>query len=262
MRALVVPVMAALAFTTPVMAQTAATTTPAATPETAPAKISFPGMGETILNISATERVQVQQDLLIASLRIERENADAKTVQAEINEIMKKSVDTAKAVPTVKTSTGQYYVYQYDPNPNPQPLKAGEKPALKWRGTQTIDLQSTNADDLLKLAGILQDSGLIMNGLTYSLSPEKADEAKDNLMEAALAKVKARAERAAAAMGKTRTDLVEVTVDTADNMVHPPMMMRAMAMDAGGAMEKSAAPSAEPGETEITLTVSARALMK
>ena len=62
-------------------------------------------------------------------------------------------------------------------------------------------------------------------------------------------------------MGKSRTDLVEVTVDTADNMVHPPMMMRAVAMDAGGAMEKSA-PSAEPGETEITLTVSARALLK
>lgn len=258
MRALIVPVMAALAFTVPAYAQTAS---PAATPETTPAKISFQGGGETILNIAATERVQVQQDLLIASLRIERENADAKTVQAEINELMKKAVDTAKTVPTVKVATGQYYVYQYDPNPNPQPLKSGEKPALKWRGTQTLDLKSTNADDLLKLAGALQDSGLIMNGLSYTLSPEKADEAKDNLMEAALAKVKARAERAAAAMGKAKTDLIEVTVDTADNMVHPPMMMRAVAMDAGGAMEK-AAPSAEPGETEITLTVSARALLK
>ncbi len=57
------------------------------------------------------------------------------------------------------------------------------------------------------------------------------------------------------------TDLVEVSVDAADNPIHPPMMMRTMAMD-GGAMEKSAAPTAEPGETEITLTVSARALLK
>lgn len=79
-------------------------------------------------------------------------------------------------------------------------------------------------------------------------------------MEAALAKVKARAERAAKAMGKNRTDLVEVSVDAADNPIHPPMMMRAMAID--GAMEKSAAPTAEPGETEITLTISARALLK
>lgn len=255
MRTLVFPVIAALAFTTPVMAQNAATS------ETTPAKISFPGSGETILNIAATERVQVPQDLLVASLRIEKEDADPKAVQTQINEIMKKAVDSAKLVPTIKVSTGQYYVYQYDPNPQPEPAKGGQKPALKWRGTQTIDLQSTNADDLLKLAGTLQDSGLIMNNLSYMLSPEKAEEAKDNLMEAALAKVKARAERAARAMNKSTTSLVEVTVDTADNPIHPPVMMRAMAMD-GGAMEKSAAPTAEAGETEITLTVSARALLK
>ncbi len=254
MRALVVPVLMTLAFTSPALAQTAAT------PEAAPAKITFPGMGETILNISATERMKVPQDLLLASLRIEKEGTDTKTVQTEINAMMAKAVETAKLVSTVKVSTSQYYVYQYDPNPNPASLKVGQKPALKWRGTQTLDLQSTSGDDLLKLAGALQDSGLVMDNLSYTLSPEKADEAKDSLMEAALAKVKARAERAAAAMGKSRTDLVEVSVDAADNPIHPQMMMRAMAMD--GSMEKSAAPTAEAGETEITLTVSARALLK
>ena len=254
MRALVVPVLMTLAFTSPALAQTAVT------PETAPAKISFPGTSETFLNISATERIQVPQDLLLASLRIETENADAKLVQSQINTLMAKAVEAAKLVPTVKVSTGQYYVYQYDPNPQPEPLKAGQKHALKWRGTQTIDLQSTNAEDLLKLVGALQETGLVMGNLSYTLSPAKADEAKDSLMEAALAKVKVRAERAATAMGKSRTELVEVSVDASDNPIHPPMMMRAMAMD--GAMEKSAAPTAEAGETEITLTVSARALLK
>ncbi len=258
MRALVVPILMTLAFTSPALSPARAQT--AGTPETAPAKISFPGATETILNISATERIQVPQDLLQASLRIEKDNADAKAVQAEINALMAKAVDSAKLVPTVKVSTGQYYVYQYDPNPQPEPLKAGQKPALKWRGTQTLELQSTTADDLLKLVGTLQDSGLVMGNLSYTLSPEKADEAKDSLMEAALAKVKARAERAATAMGKNRTELIEVSVDASDNPIHPPMMMRAMAMD--GAMEKSATPTAEAGETEITLTVSARALLK
>ena len=254
MRALAIPVLMTLAFTAPALAQTAAT------PETTPAKISFPGSAETILNISATERLLVPQDLLLASLRIEKENADPKAVQAEINTLMAKAIEAAKLVPTVKVSTGQYYVYQYDPNPQPSPQKSGQKPVLQWRGTQTLNLQSTSADDLLKLAGALQDSGLIMGELSYTLSPEKADEAKDSLMEAALAKVKARAERAATAMGKSRTELIEVSVDAADNPIQPQMMMRAMAMDGG--MEKAAAPSAEAGETEITLTVSARALLK
>ena len=254
---LALPLVITLAVATPVFAQTTA-----ATPETSPARITVGGSGETILNIAATERAQVPQDLLIASLRIEKEDADAKVVQKAINDAMTAAMTSAKGTPTVKASTGQYYVYQYDPNPIPvHERKAGEKSQATWRGSQTIELKSTAADDLLKLAGVLQDAGLVMNGLTYSLSPEKADEAKDQMMEAALAKVKARAERAASAMSKTRTELIEVSVDAADIPMPQPMMMRAMAMD-GGAMEKSATPVAEPGETEITLTVTARALLK
>lgn len=270
MRILALPLLMTLAFTVPAYAQNASSDQPAPdsaiTTEptaSAPAKISFPGMGETILHISATERMQVPQDLLTASLRIEKENADAKAVQAEINTIMAKAVETAKAVTTVKTSTGHYYVYQYNPNP-PVPQKDEKevkKPEERWRGSQSLQLQSTSADDLLKLAGALQDSGLVMENLSYSLSPEKADEAKDSLMEAALTKVKAKAERAAKAMSKTRADLVEISVDSADSYMPQPVMGRALAMDAGG-MEKASAPTATPGETEITLTVAAKALLK
>ncbi len=238
---------------------------PAPAPSSAPtpAKISFPGMGETVLHISATERAQVPQDLLTASLRIEKQDVDAKAVQTEINTVMAKAVEAAKAVSTVKVSTGHYYVYQYDANPQPIEKQDGKevKPAMKWRGSQSLQLQSTKAEDLLKLAGSLQDSGLVMENLGYSLSPEKADEAKDSLMEAAIAKVKVKADRAAKAMNKGRAELVEINVDSSDNFVHAPVMMRAMAMD-GGAMEKASAPTAAPGESEITLTVSAKALLK
>ena len=268
MRALALPLMMALSLALPAHAQTSAavTTTPAEENAPAPAKISFPGMGETILHISATERTQVPQDLLTASLRIEKENVDAKAVQTEINTIMAKAVETAKAVTTVKVSTGHYYVYQYNPNPpvphkDEKDQKETKKPEERWRGSQSLQLQSTSADDLLKLAGALQDSGLVMENLNYSLSPEKADEAKDSLMEAALTKVKAKAERAAKAMNKSRADLVEINVDSADNYMPQPVMMRAMAADAGG-MEKASAPVATPGETEITLTVGAKALLK
>ncbi len=37
--------------------------------------------GHTALNISATETVEVEQDLLVASLRIQEEAKDAKQVQ-------------------------------------------------------------------------------------------------------------------------------------------------------------------------------------
>lgn len=251
--------MRVLTRTLSVMAVAALLSAPAAA-NSLPAAATLPE-GQTILNIAATERTEIQQDLLIASLRIEKDGADAKAVQGEINALMTKALAAAKAVETVKVSTGQYYVYRNDPNPLPY---KDEKPAtdqpVTWRGSQSLDLQSTSADALLKLAGELQDMGLIMGGLTYTLSPEKADAAKDALMEKALAKVTARAERAAKALGKGSMALVEINVDAADNIIQPYQMMRGMAMS--GAAEKMDAPVAEPGQSEITLTVSARALLK
>jgi predicted secreted protein len=211
---------------------------------------------ETVLTLSATEYARAPQDTLIANLRLEIEDADPKVVQSKINEMMKAALEKAKKVETVKTSTGQYYVYDNTPYHE----KDTPAPAKKWRGTQTLDLESKTAEDLLKLAGALQDDGLIMGGLNYTLSPGKADEAKDALLEKAIAKLTARAQRAAKALGKSSVTLAEVNVDAADNIIRPMPMMHAMAMDAR--MEKSAAPNAAPGETDITLTVTAKVLLK
>lgn len=211
--------------------------------------------GQTILNISATERRQVPQDLLIASLRIEKTGPDAKAVQNDVNTLMKSAADKAKAVTGVKVSTGGYYIYEE----TPPATKEIPKPKKSWRASQSLEIKGTGADDILKLSGELQDMGLLMGGLNYTLSPEKMDDVKDSMMEAALAKLKARAERAARAMNKASTELVEVNVEANDMAQSPRPMMYAMAKSASAEM---AAPTAEPGETEITLTVSAKALLK
>lgn len=234
------------------------TALPALAQNALPLAVSLPE-GQTVLNIAATERAQIQQDLLIATLRVDQEGSDAKTIQNDINALMKKALDAAKAVPEVKASTGQYYVYQNDPNP--RPVEKGQTALPKtWRGSQSMELRSTSADILLKLVGDLQEAGLVVGGLSYTLSPDKADQAKDALMEQALAKVTARAERAAKAMNKASMALIEVNVDTSDN-IGQPYMMRAMAMESSGSA-KMATPVAEAGETEITLTVTAKALLK
>lgn len=247
-------------FLTLPLALLLATTAPAFTPALAQEKISFPATGETVLNISASERVEVTQDLLSATLRVEQENSSPQALQAAINQVMKTALDAAKTVPSVDVATGSYYVYQHETPALPGSLEKAVKPEIKWRGAQSLTLTSATAEDVLKLAGTLQEAGLVMENLYYSLSPAKADEAKDNLMEAALTKVQARANRAAKALGKQRAELAEISVDAADNMMPQPMMMRGM--DMGGSMEKSVMPQAEPGETEIMLTVAVRAHLK
>lgn len=208
--------------------------------------------GHTLLNIAATEQVETEQDLLIANLRIEHEDEVASKVQDHINKLMAAAVSEAKKVESTEINTGYYNVHQYTQKPRQVKI---------WRGSQSLTLKSKNAEDLLELTGKLQDLGLLMNGLTYTLSNEKSQEIRDSLMEAALEKLSARADRAGKALNKNSYEFLEVNVDSNGFQASPrPMMMRAASMEM--AMDSVAAPVAESGKTSISLSVNARVLLK
>jgi len=69
-----------------------------------------------------------------------------------------------------------------------------------------------------------------------------------------------KADRAARALGKSSAELLEINVDMGG--FQQPQMMRAMSMGAEMASSKMDAPVAAPGQSDITLTVSARAMLK
>ncbi len=219
--------------------------------------------GQTVLNISASERQSVQQDLLIASVRYEIDGPDSRDIQNKINTLMAKAVAASKEYKDVQVTTDQYYVYPYDPNVyNGDPAQQKEKKPMIWRGSQGLNMKSKNSEDLLKLLGEFQDMGMQTSNLSYTLSPEAFETIRDGLMESALTKLREKAERAAKALGKKEAELVEVNVDTAYPNYPMPMMARAE-MAGGMAMDmKVATPTASPGDSEITLTVSARAVLK
>ncbi len=228
-------------------------------------EVSLVKSGQTVLNISASERQAVQQDLLIASLRYETEGTDSAALQNKINTLIAKALEASKKYKDVQVSTDHYYVYPYDPNQQPHPdpeqrIENHEKKPVVWRGSQGLNMKSKNSADLLKLLGELQAIGMQTNNLSYTLSPEAFETIRDGLMESALVKLREKAERAAKALGKKEAELVEVSVDTAYPNYPMPMMARAeMAMDKGAGYS---APVASPGDSEITLTVSARAVLK
>jgi len=209
--------------------------------------------GQTLITLSVTERVNVQQDTLIATLRIEQENRNAQTLQREINAAMAKALEEAGAVDTVKVSSGYYAVYQTNNGAQ------GGRPDLIWRGSQSITLEGKDAQSLLELAGEIQDMGFVMNNLSYTLSTERADEVRDGLMESAIARARANAERAARAMGKTDIDIATLDIDSALGYSQPLMMARGLAMDS---MAEKASPVAEAGESEVSLTVRVQAVAK
>ena len=207
--------------------------------------------GQVILNISATERREVEQDLLIATLSYTAKNRNSATLQNEINTVMAKALKEAKKEKSVKVNTGSYRVYETTvPRTNER----------IWQGSQSLTLKSTDSETILELAGKLQEMKLAMNGLSYTLSPEKAVSIKDNLMEDALKQLQTRANRAAKALGKSSADMRDVRVEGGS-----PNIGRVYHAEASMMMAKSAdmsAPVAASGETTITLTVSARAILK
>jgi predicted secreted protein len=208
--------------------------------------------GQVILNISATERREVEQDLLVATLTYTATNKNSRELQNEINKIMAKSLDVVKKEKSVKVNTGSYQVYETHDR------RTKEK---KWQGSQSLTIKSKDAETVLELAGKLQDMKLNMNGLNYTLSPETAVEIQDSLMEDALKQLQNRADRAAKALGKSTAELRDVNVQGGGLPYQPRYNSRVMEMDMAQSAAMSA-PVAASGESTITLSVSARVLLK
>jgi predicted secreted protein len=218
--------------------------------------------GETIISLSATEQKEMKQDILQISLRIEKEGKDSKKIQNEINEAMKKAADLAKSIPEIKVSTGQYYVYSYDPNPQPIANFRDAKARMIWKASQTIDLESKDQTKIQDLAGQIQEMGFVMNNMFYTLSPEQADVFRDSLMTEALKRIKRKAELAAEALGKTKFEIIEVNVDNTYMPTPMPMMRSAAKMEMAADGVAMSAPVAEAGQQSVSVTVTARAILK
>jgi len=220
-------------------------------PPAAAQNINLLPEGQTLITLSVTERVQVEQDTLIATLRVERDNRDATALQSAINAAMAEALETAEGDEAVKVSTGYYSVYQYNTSPQ------GGRSNDMWRGSQSITLEGQDAAKILALAGAIQEQGFLMSELRYVLSTARADEVRDSLMESAIARATANVERAARAMGKADVDIAVLDIDAALGYAQPMMMARGVAMDA---VTEMATPVAEAGETEVSLTVRVQAV--
>ncbi|MAS87932.1 MAG: hypothetical protein CMH30_08180 [Micavibrio sp.] len=214
--------------------------------------------GETLLNISATETRQVPQDLLVATLQYTAEGLDKRALQNEVNTNIKAALDTIKKVDAVKYATQGYRIYEFTLPPTVPNLTKDDR--RRWRAQQSIEIKSKDSAALLDLVGALQDSKLDLQNLSYTLSPELFEQVTNELVTDALKKLQVRADQAAKTLGKTGITFVEVNVQ--GNGYARPQVMRSYAMADGIEMKGMAAPSAEPGESDVSLTVDTRALLK
>ncbi len=209
--------------------------------------------GQLLLNLSASEQQDVAQDTLNASLQYSVQGRDRTALQDEVNIAMRKALGILEEAGRVEFFTTQYQVYVIDAG---RPTRADvENPV--WRAQQEVALNSMDSDALLEVMGQLQAAGLVVTSQYYSLSATKYEEVAAELMQAALAKLQNRADETAKKLGKSRAELVEVSLDGSPNFAYRERAVAAYAMDAS----TIAPPVAAPGETQVSMSVSARAVL-
>ncbi|MEQ8408090.1 MAG: SIMPL domain-containing protein [Gammaproteobacteria bacterium] len=209
--------------------------------------------GEIMVNLNASEQTEVVQDTLHANLTYSAQGRDRVALQDEVNRIMADVLEVLEEG-DVEYSTQQYRVYQIQSG---RPTR-GDLDNPAWRAQQGVQLTGMDSDAVLDMVAELQELGMTMNGLSYSLSAQRQEEVADSLMDAALAKVRNRADATAAAMGKSSVEIVELTMNSNSNGGYYRAAMSTLAMDSS--MEV-ATPVAEPGMTTVTFNVNARAIL-
>jgi predicted secreted protein len=209
--------------------------------------------GQLLLNLNATEQRDVAQDTLNATLQYSAQGRDRGDLQNEVNTAMRKAIDILEGADGVEHFTTQYQVYIIEAG---RPSRTDvENPV--WRAQQEVALTSMDSNALLEVMGQLQAAGLVVTSQYYSLSAELYEEVAADLMQAALAKLQSRANEAASGLGKTTAELVEVSLDGSPNFAFRERAVTMQAMDAAA----MAPPVAVPGETTVSMTVSARAVL-
>ncbi|MEQ8956019.1 MAG: SIMPL domain-containing protein [Gammaproteobacteria bacterium] len=208
--------------------------------------------GEILVNLSAVEQTEVEQDTLHGQLYYSAQGRDRVALQDEVNRVMASALELL-ADSEVESATQVYRVYPITPN---RPTR-GDIDNPLWRAQQGVSLTSQDSAALLDLVADLQDLGLTMSGLNYSLSPEREEEVADSLMGTALDKLRTRAEAAAANLGKSGVEILEISMNSSNNGFFAARSTAMMSMEAMDV----ATPVAEPGLTTVMFNVSARVVL-
>ena len=206
---------------------------------------------ETVLRLAETATVMVAPDELAASMRAEATALTARDAQTRVNEAIRDALAAAKKVDGVIVSTGGYTVWRIGPTPQDR--------TERWQAGQTLNLTGKEGEPRLKLAGELQQKGLLESNLGWRLSRETERKARKEATRQALAGLRGRADEAAEAIGLRFASFREVRLDS---VAPPPMPRRAVAMVSRSSAAAAPPPVAEAEELPVTATAEADVVLK
>jgi len=170
-----------------------------------------------IVNVQAEATRQVSNDLMNATLYIERSNKQPAELATQITQLMNQATALARKYPSVKVETGSQTTY---------PIYNDDNQKLKeWRGRAEINLESTDFKAASQLIGELQQN-FQTQSIGFSVSDTQRKKVENELIVEASKNFQQRAQSLAQAWSKSGYNLVNLNINTS-NYYPRPVMMRA-----------------------------------
>ena len=204
---------------------------------------------DTVLRLSETATVLVAPDELLASLRAEAGGPTGQAAQRRVNELTRDALAAAKRVEGVTASTGGYGVWRVGSTPRDR--------SERWQAGQNISLASRDGEALLKLAGELQQKGLVTGNLAWRLSRDTERAARREATKQALSALRGRADEAAGIVGLRFDSFRQIRLGDAAAPWPPGLRGMAAARSA-----PAQPPSAEGEDQPVSATAEADVVLK
>jgi predicted secreted protein len=187
---------------------------------------------------------EVSNDWITATLGVEEESGDAAGLAARVNQRMAAALALAKAEQRLLVSSGAYQT---------QPVYDRSR-IVRWRASQDLLIETAEVDVLAQMAGTLQAQGLLLRGVSFSVSPETRKRIEDELIVEALGLFRERAGLIARGLGRRGWNLISLALGESGLPPMPLYQTRGMAMEAADA---SVAPAFESGRSTLRIEANA-----
>ncbi|MGL4767780.1 MAG: SIMPL domain-containing protein [Formosimonas sp.] len=212
----------------------------------------------TLVELCASAQQEVAQDAANVNVSFKVEHKDKRVAADEVNKTMSALVTQIKsAYPNVKITNQNYNTYQqYTPK--------GQ--AKDWTVEQSFVLESKNPKEVPSLVSMVQEAGVVVNGMNAFLTPQAARAAQEKLYKTAFDDVNGRLGLLANAMGKPSAWQI-VHIDTTGQRgcgggMPMPMMASAKMLGAAASAVEVAPPAFEAGKEMVSLSMWVAAKLK
>lgn len=181
----------------------------------------------------------VENDRMIAVLRVEEVHLDAARLAEIVNQAMAWALSEADRAPEVEAATGNYRV---------RAVMKDER-VINWRAFQVLTLKSADSAALSRLMGRLQNR-LRISSVGFELTPQRRKAAEDALIDNALGAFKARARLIVDNFGARDYRIIKVSIDTSARDVRPMATLQSREMSA-----VQTAPAVREGRSRVEVRV-------